>query len=164
MLLKVWFLRLFMGHPRRALSKKCVSCMRFKKKDNIHLWCHLRGDEHHYFRIELEIRYYTFCWILNSKMINFDKIMHFVQIHTHTKKLKIENPSKLNRIHRLCFGSKRCPNAEKPLAEVFETLSDQMASYEMCEKKWQARIILESAMSGVLYIGYHLWSVLHVKK
>lgn len=62
-------------------------------------------------------------------MLTFDKIMHIVQIHQKKKKkLKIENPSKLNRIHQLGFDAKRCPNTEKPLAEVFETLSDQMAS------------------------------------
>lgn len=59
-------------------------------------------------------------------MLTLDKIMCIVQIHQ--KKLKIENPSKLNKSHQLCFAAQRCPNAEKPLAEVFETFSDQMAS------------------------------------
>lgn len=62
-------------------------------------------------------------------MLTFDKIMHIVQIHQKKKKkLKIENPSKLNRIRQVDCEAKRCSNAEKPLAEVFETLSDQMAS------------------------------------
>lgn len=69
-----------MGHPRRALIQGCVSGMKFERKDNIHLWCHSKGKEYHYFRLEF------------------------------------------------CFDAQRCPKAEKPLAEVFETFSDQMAS------------------------------------
>lgn len=106
-LLKVWFYLQIMGHQRKALSKGCVSWMSFKIKDNIHQWCHSEGKEHHYFRLELEIRYYTFCQILNSKMmLIFDKIMHIIQIHQKKKKLKTENPSKLNRIHQVGYEAK----------------------------------------------------------
>lgn len=112
----------------RALSKECVSWMRFRKKHNIHLWWRWKGKEQHHFRTDLEGRYYTFFWILDSKTTSqVNKTMHIVQIHNKYK-LNIENSSKLNRAHQIYFYVKRCWNAEKPLAKVFETLSDQMVS------------------------------------
>lgn len=108
-----WLRKIF----SRALSKECVSWMRFRKKHNIHLWWRWKGKEQHYFRTDLEGRYYTFFWILDSKTTSqVNKTMHIVQIHNKYK-LNIENSSKLNRAHQIYFYVKRCWNAEKPFSK-----------------------------------------------